>query len=131
MSEITLRDLQDQIEDLKKRLAEVEVKAENRAAVGPRGPQGPPGFHSTVPGPQGPQGPVGRDGQNGRDGRDGVDGRTPGKDELESIVVTLLHEYGVLEDGCIGQLLKYEIIKAVHDEVQKELPKVLPKTLAD
>jgi hypothetical protein len=33
--------------------------------------------------------------------------------ELESAVARGLHDYGVLEDGSIGQLLKYEIEKAV------------------
>jgi len=94
MSEVTLAEVQKQLEDIKQRLDAAEKNAENRAAVGPRGPQGPPGFHSNVPGPKGSKGEVGRD---GRDGRDGVDGRTPGKEELESLLVTLLTEYHVID----------------------------------
>lgn len=90
--EVTLADVQAQLEDIKSRLAAVEHKAENRAAVGPRGPVGPPGLI----GQKGEQGPKG-DSVQGPAGRDGRDGRTPGKEELESIVVQLLGEYHVLD----------------------------------
>jgi hypothetical protein len=91
MSEV----IQQQLEDIKQRLTAVEHKAENRAAVGPRGPQGPPGFHSNVPGPQGNTGPT------GPAGRDGRDGRTPGKEEVESMLVTLLQEYHLLDSDSL------------------------------
>ena|SRR5258708_4484599 len=92
---MTTEIIQQQLEDIKQRLSAVEHKAENRAAVGPRGPQGPPGFHSNVPGPQGNAGLTGTAGRNGRDGR------TPGKDELEFIILTILQDYKVLdEDNC-------------------------------
>ena len=96
--ELTIQDLQNQLDDLKKRMAEVEPKAENRAAVGPRGPVGPPGLI----GPKGEKGDSisGPQGFAGRDGRDGRDGETPSKDTLESIVATILTEYHVLDsDG--------------------------------
>jgi hypothetical protein len=110
MSEVTLADVQAQLEDIKRRLIDVEHKAENRAAVGPRGPVGPPGLigprgerGAGDPGPSGRDGQDGRDGRDGKDGlpgRDGVDGQTPTKDTLESIVATLLTEYHVLDgDG--------------------------------
>lgn len=93
MSEITLADIQTQLEDIKRRLTDVEHKAENRAAVGPRGPVGPPGLI-------GQKGECGQRGMQGPSGPSGRDGRTPDKDELESIVVTLLTEYHVLDaDG--------------------------------
>ena len=89
--------VQQQLEDLKQRVADLE-KAETRLrlrAVGPRGPIGPAG-----PSVKGERGERGQQGETGRAGRDGVDGRTPGKDELESMVVTLLNEYHVLDaDG--------------------------------
>jgi len=93
--------IQKQLEDLKQRVADLEA-AEIKLriqSVGPRGPQGAPGRigERGETGRTGDPGPAGRD---GRDGRDGVDGRTPGKDELESIVATLLTEYHVLDgDG--------------------------------
>ena len=112
-------EIQKQLEDLKQRVADLE-KAEIKLriqSVGPRGPIGPPG----IIGERGPQG-IGQPGANGV-GRDGRDGKTPGKEELDSLVCQLLHDYGVLEDGGIGQILKYEITKAVSEAVQKALPK--------
>lgn len=92
------QEMQAQLEDLKKRLADLE-KAEIQLriqSVGPRGPIGPPG-HA---GPQGEQGRQGAKGEPGRDGRDGRDGDTPSKETPESIVATLLTEYHVLDsDG--------------------------------
>ena len=87
--------VQAQLEDLKKRVADLE-KAEIKLriqSVGPRGPMGPPGFL----GAKGEQGERGYQGETGRAGRDGSDGLTPGKDQIETAVVTLLHEYHVLD----------------------------------
>ena len=88
-------EVQQQLEDLKKRVADLE-KAEIKLrvqSVGPRGPIGPSGHV----GQQGECGVQGDPGPAGRDGKNGVDGRTPGKDELETIVVTLFEEYHVLD----------------------------------
>jgi|HubBroStandDraft_4_1064222.scaffolds.fasta_scaffold144599_1 hypothetical protein len=92
-----MSEVQAELEDLKQRMADLE-KAEIKLriqSVGPRGPIGPSG-------PSGPQGSVGqgergRDGRDGTNGRNGRDGETPSKDTLESIVVTLLTEYHVLD----------------------------------
>jgi len=100
MSELNAA-VQGQLEDLKKRVAELE-RAEIQLriqSVGPRGPIGPSGpvgqqGERGATGTTGVQGGAGRDGVNGRDG---ANGRTPGKDELESMVVTLLNEYHVLD----------------------------------
>ena len=93
-----MSDVQAQLEDLKHRVAELE-KAEIKLrvqSVGPRGPIGPAGPKGeSIEGPVG-QGTPGRD---GRDGRNGVDGRTPNKEELESMLVTLLTEYHVLDSN--------------------------------
>jgi hypothetical protein len=115
-------EIQSQLEDLKQRVADLE-KAEIKLriqSVGPRGPIGPAG----VIGERGPQG-VGQPGANGANGADGRDGKTPNKEQLDSFVCQILHDYGVLEDGGLGQILKYEITKAVFEAVQKELPKAL------
>ncbi len=88
-----------QLEDLRKRVADLE-KAEIRLriqSVGPRGPIGPAGPYGQQ-GERGPQGPTGAPGRDGRDGRDGV---TPDKGTLESIVVTLLTEYHVLDSDAL------------------------------
>lgn len=87
--ETTISDLQAQLEDIKERLGKVEHKAEHQAAVGPRGPMGPPGLIT--------KGDQGESGRNGRDGVDGRNGITPGKDEIETAVLTLLIEYHVLD----------------------------------
>lgn len=91
-------ELQAQLEDLKKRVADLEA-AEIKSriqSVGPRGPQGAPGRI----GERGETGRTGDPGPAGRDGRDGRDGETPSKETLESIVATLLTEYHVLDgDG--------------------------------
>ena len=87
--------MQRQLEDLKKRVADLEA-AEIRLriqAVGPRGPIGPPGPQ----GEAGSTGEPGKPGPQGTKGRDGVDGRTPTKEELESIIVILLQEYRLLD----------------------------------
>lgn len=97
--------LQAQLEDLKKRVAELE-KAEIQLriqSVGPRGPIGPAGHAGErgLTGATGGPGPRGNDGRDGRDGRDGINGRNPGKDELASLVLFLLNEYHVLdEENC-------------------------------
>lgn len=91
--EITISDLQAQLEDIKERLRKVEHKTEHKAAVGPRGPMGPPGLIT-----KGDQGESGRNGSDGVDGRDGRNGITPGKDEVETAVLTLLIEYHVLDE---------------------------------
>jgi hypothetical protein len=78
---LTIQDLQDQLDDMKRRLADVEHKAENRAAVGPRGPIGPAGLL----GKQGEKGEKG-DSVTGPAGRDGRDGRTPTKEDIESML---------------------------------------------
>jgi hypothetical protein len=83
--------IQQQLEDLKQRVADLE-KAEIQLriqSVGPRGPIGPAG-------PAGKRGEPGQSitGPTGPAGRDGV---TPTKDTLESVVVTLLNEYHVLD----------------------------------
>jgi hypothetical protein len=93
-----MSDIQAQLEDLKHRVAELE-KAEIKLriqSVGPRGPIGPAG-------PKGEsfEGPAGPQGDRGRDGRNGIDGRTPSKEELESIVATLLTEYHVLDADAL------------------------------
>ena len=89
--------LQTQLEDLKKRVAELEA-AEIKLrvqSVGPRGPIGPAGPY--VKGDTGAQGPTGAP---GRDGRNGKDGATPTIETLESIVAQILTEYHVLDaDG--------------------------------
>ena len=107
------------IADLKQRMHALETAG--KRLVGPRGPAGPAGPYGE--GPKGDQGERGNRGSDARDGRDGVDGKTPSKEELDSLVCQLLHDYGVLEDGCLGQILKYEITKAVFEAVQKELSK--------
>jgi hypothetical protein len=95
-------EIQTQLEDLKKRVADLEAAEINLRiqSVGPRGPQGTPGRIGDCgeTGRTGNPGPTGRD---GRDGRDGIDGRTPGKDELESIIVTLLQEYHMLDENAL------------------------------
>jgi hypothetical protein len=94
-----MNEIQQQLEDLKKRVADLEA-AEIRLrvqSIGPRGPIGPPGFIGQQ-GPAGPEGAAGRDGKNGVDGRDGA---TPGKDEFESILVTLLQEYKLLDENSL------------------------------
>jgi len=96
--ELTIKDLQGQLDDIKQRLGAVEHKAENRAAVGPRGPQGPPGFHGQK-GDQGEKG-VSVVGPAGRDGRDGRDGHTPTKIDLESVLIPLLQDYHILDSEC-------------------------------
>ena len=50
---------------------------------------------SGLKGDTGAQGPTGA---SGRDGRDGKDARTLTKDELENLMLTLLQEYGVLDE---------------------------------
>jgi len=88
-------EIQAQLEDIKKRLADLE-KAEIQLriqSVGPRGPIGPAG----VIGQQGERGYTGNTGECGRDGKDGRDGVTPSKETFESTVVSLLHEYHVLD----------------------------------
>jgi hypothetical protein len=94
--------IQKQLEDLKQRVADLEA-AEIKLriqSVGPRGSQGTPGRigERGETGRTGNPGPAGKD---GRDGRDGVDGRTPDKDALESIIVTLLHEYHLLDENAL------------------------------
>jgi hypothetical protein len=89
-----MSEVQEQLEDLKKRVAELEkVELKLRVqSVGPRGPQGPAG-------PKGERGEQGQSitGPAGRNGRDGV---TPNKETIESMVVSLLTEYHVLDaDG--------------------------------
>lgn len=83
---------QDQLDDLKSRLAAVEKLAENRAAVGPRGPAGPAGLL----GQKGERGEAGATGASGKDGRDGI---TPTKETLESIVAQMLSEYHLLDEN--------------------------------
>jgi hypothetical protein len=95
MSEV----IQQQLEDIKKRVADLE-KAEIQLriqSVGPRGPIGPSGHI----GQRGETGPTGNPGPAGRDGRNGKDGETPTKETLESIVVSLLQEYHVLDGDAL------------------------------
>jgi hypothetical protein len=90
-----MNEIQEQLEDLKKRMADLEdaeIKL-RRQSVGPRGPQGPPG-------PKGDTGPEGRgnNGAAGRPGKDGRDGETPSKETLESVVALILQDYHVLDE---------------------------------
>ena len=92
-----MTEIQAQLEELKRRVADLEA-AEIKLriqSVGPRGPIGPAG-HGGERGPVGERGPQGARGLDGRDGRDGV---TPDKDTLESILVTLLNEYHLLDES--------------------------------
>ena len=92
-----MSEVQAQLEDLKKRVADLE-SAEMKLriqSVGPRGPIGPAGPY----GLQGQQGPQGAQGESGRDGRDGRDGVTPTKETLESIVAQILFEYHVVDSN--------------------------------
>jgi hypothetical protein len=93
--ELTIKDLQNQLDDIKQRLGAVEHKAENRAAVGPRGPQGPPGF-------KGDKGDKGDSivGNPGRDGRDGRNGETPCRATVEATLIQLLQDYHILDSEC-------------------------------
>ena len=68
-----------------------------QVAVGPRGPQGQPGPF----GEQGPKGDKGDRGNRGTDGKDGADGHTPTKEELEHLIVALLHEYHLLDSNSV------------------------------
>lgn len=89
--------IQQQLEDLKKRVADLE-KAEIKLriqSVGPRGPIGPAG--PSITGPKGDKG----DSIVGAAGRDGKDGVTPSKETLETIVVQILNEYHVLDENAL------------------------------
>lgn len=91
--------IQGQLEDLKKRMAAIEAVEIRlrRVAIGPRGPIGPTGPF----GEQGPKGDQGPSGNDGRDGKDGVDGQTPTREDLETLIVMLLHEYHVLDSNAL------------------------------
>jgi len=92
MSDVTLADIQNQLEDIKGRLSAAEEKVEGKQAVGPRGAAGPPGLI----GPRGEKGDS-ITGPQGHDGRDGRDGRTPDKEELTAIIIEVLQDYRLLD----------------------------------
>jgi hypothetical protein len=91
-----MSEIQEQLEDLKKRMAALEA-AEIKLriqSVGPRGAIGPAG--PSITGPKGDKG----DSIIGPAGKGGKDGVTPTKEVLETIVAQILFEYHVLDaDG--------------------------------
>jgi hypothetical protein len=55
-------------------------------------------------------------------GATGETGPAPSHSLLESMIAQSLHDYGILTDGQVGQLLKYEIQKIVVAALSKKPP---------